>query len=138
VRDLFWFVSFDVQDFDIVKKYRWYISGTGYACHKFNNKNVKFHHLLMGKKDGLVTDHINRNKLDNRRKNLRFVTHKNNCRNNNVEGISWSKNRKKWIAQIGIDGGKKHLGSFELREDALKARRQGELKYWGDIKFYPT
>ena len=40
------------------------------------------HILLLGKKKGLEIDHINGNKLDNRRENLRFVKH-------NVNGQSW-------------------------------------------------
>ena len=36
-------------------------------------------------------------------------------------GVSWHKQKSKWVAQIGIDGSTKHLGYFESEEDAARA-----------------
>jgi hypothetical protein len=45
-------------------------------------------------------------------------------------GVSWVKRSKKWIARIRVDRESIQLGSFENKEDAIKARKQAELKYW--------
>ena len=49
-------------------------------------------------------------------------------------GVSWSKERHKWEAYIMKDRKKINLGRFEAKEDAIVAREQAELKYFGFIK----
>ena len=63
-------------------EYNWSLSGDGYPMTYAAGKLIKLHHVVLGKPPaGKVTDHINRNKLDNRVSNLRFVTHKENSAN---------------------------------------------------------
>lgn len=63
-------------------KYNWSLSGDGYPMTYIKGKYVKMHHLVIGKpKKGLVTDHRNRDKLDNRKDNLRSVTQYENMLN---------------------------------------------------------
>jgi hypothetical protein len=57
----------------IMGNYVWSITNK-YVASRTGGKFIYLHILLMGKKQGLMIDHINRNKLDNRRENLRFVT----------------------------------------------------------------
>ena len=71
----------DTDDVEILKQYTWYKSNHGYAIATHNYKRVLAHVCLMGKREGYEIDHINRNKLDNRRENLRFVTHIENLHN---------------------------------------------------------
>ena len=67
-------------------------------------------------------DHENQTRDDNSNDNLRVVTAQQNQFNrSNVKGYSWNKKRKKWVAQIRIDGKKKYLGGFETEEDAREA-----------------
>ena len=74
----------------------------------------------------VVIDHINEVKTDNRLKNLRLIGHRENVsrsmKNNTSTyvGVSWSKNAKKWISQITIEGKTKYLGLFDNEEDANK------------------
>jgi len=64
-------------------------------------------------------DHINHTRNDNTDGNLRVVTHQqNNFNRSNVKGYYWDKSRKKWVAQIRVNGKGKNLGSFEKEEDA--------------------
>ena len=84
-------------------------------------------------------DHINRNRSDNRIANLREVTNKQNNQNrskssNNTSGhpgIYWHKQSSKWQAKITHSQKQIHLGLFATIEEALAARKAGELKYWG-------
>jgi len=69
-----------------VKKYKWRLSWKGYC---FGYKNIRFHHFIKGKPPkGLVTDHINRIKLDNRDENLRFCTQSENCLNRTMPNLT--------------------------------------------------
>jgi len=74
----------------------------------------------------VVIDHINEIKTDNRVENLRLIGHRENVARSiknstsTYIGVSWSKNAKKWISQITIDGKTKYLGLFDNEEDANK------------------
>lgn len=47
-------------------------------------------------------------------------------------GVSWFEQRKRWLAYIGVGGGRtKRIGSFERFEDAVAARKAAEIQYWG-------
>ena len=84
-------------------------------------------------------DHVNRIRTDNRICNLREATHTQNARNmskasNNTSGhpgVHWRSDRSKWWALIESDGQKHYLGCYNTIEDAVAARKAGELKYWG-------
>tara|TARA_B100001057_G_scaffold162519_2_gene163172 strand:- start:527 stop:1012 length:486 start_codon:yes stop_codon:yes gene_type:complete len=82
-------------------------------------------------------DHINHNPNDNRIKNLRELSHKQNMKNqslyrNNTSGhagVHWIRRDKRWLAQIQVNGKKINLGYFKEKEDAVKARKEAEAKY---------
>lgn len=91
----------------------------------------KMHWAVIGKpKKGLMIDHINGNGLDNRKKNLRVVTNRQNCQNRHhatgvskYPGVYYEKRTRKWIAQAQINGKNLYIGSFtteELASDAYK------------------
>ena len=76
------FFVIDTEDLEKVSKYTWYLNDNGYACSRANNKTIYCHHVVIGKpQNGLVTDHKNRNKLDNRKGNLRICTSSENNKN---------------------------------------------------------
>lgn len=87
----------------------------------------------------LTIDHINRNRSDNRITNLRDVSHKQNLQNASKRsdnksghpGVSWNKQRSQWVAHITHNNKHIHLGYFTTVEEAIAARKAGELKYWG-------
>ncbi len=84
-------------------------------------------------------DHIDRDRVNNRISNLRDATPKQNQQNrskdhNNTSGhvgVRRHKNRPNWYVQIRHNYELIHLGTFEKLEDAVAARKAGELKYWG-------
>jgi len=50
-----------------------------------------------------------------------------------VTGVSWDKSRNKWEAHIKLNQKKKHLGRYNNFEDAVKARKEAENKYFGEF-----
>lgn len=76
----------DAEDYELVVGHRWWLSTAGYAFAKgADGRSVLMHRLLMGcaRGDQREVDHHNRNRLDNRRSNLRFCTHAENMANLN-------------------------------------------------------
>ena len=128
----------DINDYDKVKKYTWHVDKGGYVITKTNGRTIKLHRYLL---DLLAdkqweVDHINRNKLDNRRKNLRLSDRSGNCINkifpNNTSGttgVYWNKSADKWCVQISKNNKRYYLGSYDNYDDACKVRRNAELKY---------
>lgn len=108
-----------------------------YAQKRVNNKNVYLHRYIMNNPDGIV-DHINNNTLDNRKCNLRITNNANNLRNgtirkNNktgIKGISYDKNRNKYVATIKVNYKTIYLGRYKTLEEAKQVRKNAEIKYW--------
>lgn len=145
----------DVDDYDIVSSKKWSISK---GCAKMiyaranlwlNGKRTakNLHQLLFGDTGGLMIDHINRDSLDNRRKNLRLCTHAENCRNKGAtgttskyKGVTIRHGRKnQWAACIQIGDKYKRLGSFATEHEAALAynaaaiKRDGEFAWLNDV-----
>ncbi len=78
-------------DFSNLDKHNWSLSGDGYPMTYIKGKLYKIHHLVIGKPPtGKVVDHIDRNRLNNRLSNLRFVTQKENILNSeNKIQLNW-------------------------------------------------
>ncbi len=100
---------------------------------KVHSKNIRLHRFLMNPPSGMVVDHINHNRLDNRKSNLRICTQQQNTFNRFSEGMSYSKDYKNWFVQIAKGGKRYNLGSFANKEDALKARVDAEKYLFGEF-----
>lgn len=87
------------------------------------------HRLVNKTPDNLETDHINGDRLDNRRKNLRSVTASINQLNRRKRdvGVHYSKNRGKWMAYIMVNRRRKFLGYWNSKELAMLARKSYEV-----------
>lgn len=115
----------------------------GYIAISADNKTHYAHRLawlyVHGNWPKEQIDHINRDRADNRIANLREVTIKQNQRNlskasNNTSGhpgVHWRSDRAKWWALIESEGQKHYLGCYNTIEEAIAARKAGELRYWG-------
>lgn len=132
----------DLDNHNIVKDKRWSMSVDGYAVTRIDGKLKFLHYLIMGIEsvEGMVVDHIDRNKLNNRAENLRLIEkHKNHMnhkgyRNNKsgFTGVVFDKGRNKWKALIHINKKQKLIGRFSNIEDAIIARLNAELQYYGE------
>lgn len=126
----------DKNDLEKVRPYKWRLINGYVKKHRGDNIQTFLHRLIMGKPStGCVVDHINTDKLDNRKKNLRFVTHAQNKMNKKVRGYSWHKNRDKWQARIRLNNKVIHLGYFINEQDAIDARRNAEQKYFKEFAY---
>lgn len=125
-----------------IAQHAWSRTKTGYAQARINGELVLMHRLVMGRPGQGEIDHINRDKVDNRRNNLRIVSHGDNMSNlplasNNtsgVRGVDWDANRSKWRAQIQKSGKNMHLGRFDTIEEALSARLTAEAIHFNNDK----
>lgn len=126
--------TIDIEDKARTSVYTWTSDSMGYAVGRINGKLIRLHQFILGKKNGFVIDHINRNKSDNQKSNLRYLTVSENIFNNKTRGYSWDKNRKSWIVSIKINRKSYPLGRFKDERDAKKARINGENLYRPGIK----
>ena len=134
---------FDKEDYQKIKEYTWYLDKDGYVITYEANtgKQIKFHRLIMNCTEGIDIDHRFHKVNDNRKSQLRECTRSQNNMNrgirkdnaSSVTGVSWHKARNKWRAYITVNGKTKHLGYFINKEEAIKARREAEIKYFGEF-----
>jgi hypothetical protein len=143
------FAKVDDEDFELVNKFHWHMDGAGYARTNVwrNNKKdsaPRMHRLILGNVDTkLHIDHINGDKLDNRKSNLRVLTCSQNAMNrgpqtNNssgYKGVVYDRSRNKWKAEIGVNKKRIHLGRFDSAEEAALAYNQASFKYHGEFGF---
>lgn len=127
----------DLEDLDNVLKYKWHMTPQGYAMNC--QHNMALHQLIIGKVDNKIIDHKDRNRLNCRKYNLRHTDYTTNGINkgkqsNNTSGhvgVSWDNYHNRWEANIKIDRKKKFIGYFKELEDAVNARKEAEVKYFG-------
>lgn len=136
---------FDKDDFDLIKDKCWRENKTsGYIVTATNSKtNIALHRLVMNCPEGKYIDHINRNRTDNRKSNLRFSTlqennynkdNKNNCSSGH-KGVSWNKRMNKWETYIFKNKKKILLGYFINLDEAIKVREKAEIQYFGNFSY---
>lgn len=141
-------IPVDADVYELYKDKCWYVMTRGYVAHSFKEKHrkfsttVKLHRLIMNATPEQVVDHINGNKLDNRRENLRVCTQAENTRNNRTprknktsrfKGVSWYPRGNRWKAQIQVNKQKKHIGYFPSEEEAALAYDEAAERLHGEF-----
>jgi len=118
------------------------LTSRGYVQFYHNGKTWGLHRFLIQPQKGLVVDHIDRNKLNNCKANLRNCTRSENLANlapyrgkSRFKGVSFSKTSKKWQAYIGHKGKLLHLGYFEKETDAALAYNEKAKELFGQYAF---
>lgn len=132
----------DSKDYDIVKNICWHKTKSGYARGHLLGKLVLLHNLILPHNNRYVIDHINGNRLDNTRNNLRIVLQQENNLNNKIyknnhsgyTGVSFHKSSQKWCAQISYKHKQYWLGLFNTKEEAINARKNAEILYFKEYR----
>ena len=111
-------VKVDDDDYEKYNHLNWHLSDTGYAVRRTNGETTRLHRLIMNCPEGLVVDHLNGNKLDCRKSNMRICTQVENAKNHHgAKGYCYDKSKKKWIVRYR----KKFWGRYETEEEAKQA-----------------
>jgi hypothetical protein len=131
----------DESDYARLLVFRWHLNQSGYAVRvqhsprvrgKRTSAQFRMHRLVLEAPPDLQVDHINGDRLDNRRSNLRLATAAEQRRNEGVvrggssrfKGVTWSKERGLWEAQIKHQRKRMFLGRY--RDEVLAARAYDE------------
>lgn len=139
------FAIVDDDDFDLLSKHRWYLSSSGYANRHpkmvggVRKGKILMHRVIIGASPGEICDHINRNRLDNRKSNLRTVSYSQNTLNSKIRknnssgstGVVWHRRDKKWQARISVNGKRVQIGYFDNYDDAREAYNERRVKFLG-------
>lgn len=134
----------DKDDYEKVSKIYWKLNACGYPEGWKNSKRIRLHQLIVGNiATEMVIDHINNNKLDARKVNLRVVTKSQNSMNRTpyqklgtgYPGVNFNKRENKYKSRIMVDGKSIFLGTFVNINDAINARQKAEEKYFGEYAY---
>ena len=141
---------FDLEDYDKIKDYCWFITDQGYVSAKLRDgsgKHILMHVLIMGQK---YIDHIGgaESRSDNRKENLRipsgelsFDTYNQMnkpLQSNNKSGcvgVTWHKRDNIWEVYISINRKQLYLGRYEDYDEAVKVRKEAEKEYFGEYSY---
>jgi len=135
-------VKIDLEDVEKIKDTKWYLKH-GYAVGTVNDgKKLHLHRFIVNCPRDYFVDHINGDRLDSRKYNLRICTKAENSRNNLrkgklINGIGFNVNKSgKWTATIMVDYKYIWLGTFKTEQEAIHARIEAEKKYFGEFSSY--
>lgn len=141
------FAVVDDEDFSFLIQWKWHFGNGGYAIRADYSSGqrvwFRMHRLLIETPSHLMTDHINGNKLDNRKINLRICTNAQNMRNTGLKtnntsghkGVSYDKERQKWSSQITFNYKLYHLGRFLTKEEAIIAYNMKAKDLFGEFAY---
>lgn len=139
------FAIVDDEDFEYLNQFKWHVSHN-YAKHRLPvnkesgekyGKFLSMHRVVNKTPEGMDTDHINGNGLDNRKENLRAVTTSQNLMNKNIgkRGVYCYKNadrKKRWNARIKVNRKIISLGYYATAEEAYDAYDKAVPIYHGE------
>lgn len=127
---------FDIEVLPLITSKRWYLDKNGYAIARGERKgtSIRMHRLITGAQKGQEVDHINRDKLDNRLSNLRFVTHQENCLNRTLGKPHRDKQRNLWKARVKVNQKEVFLGRYKTYEEAEAVLNEAHKKYFGAMQ----
>jgi len=131
----------DDEDYEWLSQHKWSANPDGYALSRLGTTHgplVRMHRLILSCKNDV--DHINGNRLDNRRQNLRPATRAQNSANqrprggsSKFKGVSWHKKAGKWMAYIMVNYKRVYLGLHVVEEDAARAYDIAAMRLFGEF-----
>ncbi len=138
------FAIVDADDYERLAQHKWYASGKKgqYCAQRMDHGSlVLMSHEIIDVPKGMVCDHINHNRLDNRKCNLRSCTYSQNAQNrlprkhcsSRYKGVSWDKNNLKWKATICYQYELIHIGYYDYEQDAAIAYDDMAIELFGEF-----
>lgn len=120
-----------------------HMTGNGYIGMYINGSHIKLHRFLLSPPDHMQVDHINGNKYDNRKSNLRICTQSENRCNigtysnstTGYKGIRFNKKNSRYYVRLQVNGRRRELGSFTQLRAAVIAYNEAARKYHGEFAF---
>lgn len=130
----------DKVDLECVQKHQWW-NCKGYPETRIDGKGVKLHNFLIKVEPGFNVDHIDRDRRNNCRSNLRVCTNKENSYNKSLRcdsrtgymGVSYISTRRYYAAYITHNGKRFYGGQFQSSVEAAKARDNLAKKFFGEF-----
>lgn len=148
------FALVDAADFEWLSQWKWFAhwqkcTRSFYAVRRQmvdgpspkRQIEVSMSRFIIDAPKGKTVDHHNHDTLDNRRRNLRIATYRENARNrgksvinsSGLKGVTWKKEAGKWYAQIQTEKKNKYLGYFSTREAAHEAYKKAAIELYGEF-----
>jgi hypothetical protein len=138
------FALVDEADYKRLNQWKWFYNH-GYAVRNIKTRKkirlLPMHRLVIDVPKGMFTDHINGDKLDNRRLNLRLCNKSQNAANtrksdrpltSRYKGVHWSRLHEKWRAKIGLNQRHLNIGLFDEEHHAAMAYDIWAKELFGD------
>ncbi len=131
----------DEMDFEVLSRWKWQYA-SGYAVHSTHasghSVQLKMHRFLTEAKRGEIVDHIDGDRLNNCRANLRIVSSSVNAQNRmneahleNFKGVYFCRQKEKYVSSITVNGHKKTLGYFDDPIQAALAYDVAAVEWFG-------
>lgn len=136
----------DDEDYAILSRYPWHLNVKGYAITTIANTTMSMHRFILNPGRASQVDHINMDKLDNRKSNLRLCNNTLNQANSKkrkyrngiktsseYKGVHWRKDMNKWAARISHKGKRYYLGYYDDEREAARAYNEAAYITWGEF-----
>lgn len=137
-------VEIDDEDAAAVLAHTWWWDGK-YAYTqvgpKIKRRNIRLHRFLLNPPEGMTVDHIDGDRTNYRRSNLRIASSSQNSANvqaridntSGYKGVSWSKRDNRWYASITHQGKQYNLGLHHTKEAAAAAYNEAATRLFGSF-----